>query len=85
MAEPWNDLPISDGTWSTARSAIEQNCDAQTGYADVIYVAMAFGGQASGFDRGAAMHLLGRLNNEYRAAPNSFEQSPREPWMWKRA
>ena len=83
MIESWNRVPPSNATWAKARSAIDDHRDSRTGYTDVIFVAMAFGGEASGFDRGAAMHLLHRLNQYYVAQANSFEQSPRDSSMWK--
>jgi hypothetical protein len=59
MAQPWEELPISDRTWAIARSAIEQNCDARTGYADISHIAMALSDQQHAFDQRRRDALLG--------------------------
>jgi hypothetical protein len=66
-----------------ARTAIEQNRHARTGYADISHVAMALSGHQRAFDNGAAMLFLERLNRDYQAHPDSFEVSPDNRSKWR--
>lgn len=73
---------MSDRTWSIARTAIEQNRDAGSGYANISHVASALSGGRHKFDNGAAMLFLERLNEEYGRQP-SFEPSPADRSWWR--
>ena len=84
MANVWDEVPMNDKNWSKARTAIATTVGPD-GYADVINVAIAFGGAGANFDRGAARHLLERFNDEYPSETSSFEQHPADANRWKNA
>jgi hypothetical protein len=83
MPFAWEQVTIDDANWSKARQAIKEH-EESDGYADALWVALAFGGKEAGFDDGgAANHLLERFNAEYKHSPNSFERHQYEPSRWR--
>lgn len=71
---PGEKQSLDDPTWIRARDSLRgKEQDEYGGFADCVYVTQEFGGEACGWDRGAVIQLLHRLN-EWR--PDSFEQHP---------
>jgi hypothetical protein len=82
--DPWDEVPLTADNWEKAHHALESNADGD-GYADALWVRLAFGGAPAGLvDDLAVGFLLERFNRDFTPRPNSFERDPVDQNRWRR-